>query len=226
MNNTKKLSLRLLDAIIDILSVVIFPFVFANKFKISPMSGFVYVIIFISLIFIYKDIFVPKRPNKYFDMFFFGIFLVLSIIFSFKLNALIAAISIFQLLLFILAKIIKNTVPLLTELIFSFITPIFLMIVLTYSLTKFLSGSSLILILLINTFALTTNLFELNTQSIFGICAVLFLDIMMYLIKYISLYSALSMFATLLLFVLIKYLTKINVKTGWARIILSIMQYF
>lgn len=226
MNKTKSLPIRLFNALIDIISVLVFPFIFASHYKIEPMTGYIFVIVFISLIFIYKDVFIPRRPNKYFDMLFFGIFLILSFIFSFQLNALITIISIFQLLLFILAKIIKNSAPLLTELIFGFITPVFLMVILTFSLTKFLSFQLLVLILLINIFALTSNFLEANKSSIFGMVIILFLCVVMYLANYVEMYNAVSMFATLLVFVLLKYYTNITVKSGWARVFLSLMQLF
>ncbi|GKQ42470.1 hypothetical protein RD055328_03930 [Companilactobacillus sp. RD055328] len=226
INKKRPLSLRLIDTIIDIASIILFPFIFASRFSITPMKGYIYVIIFIALIYVYKDIFIPKNPNKYFDILFLTIFLILSVIFSFKLNSLITTISIFQLLLFIVAKYVKKSTPLLTDLIFNFLTPTFLMIILTYSLTKFISYPIIILILLINTFSLTTNYIEVNYKSLFGLLAVITLVVLIVLAEYISVMQAISMASTLLVFILIKYFFNISLKSCWARLFLSLMQLF
>lgn len=226
-NRPRPLLLRIIDTLIESLSVVIFPFIFASKFKINPLPGYLYVVAFIALIYIYKDVFLPRNPNKYFDMLFVGIFLILSILFSIQSgNLLITALVIMQLLLFISTKLIKDTTPLLTDVIFNFVTPVFLMITLTYSLAKFLSLELIISILLINTFSLTVNYLDFNYKSLFGLTAVLLLAIIMYITQYITLANALSMFATMLFFVLIKYFYQVKINSCWVRILISLLQIF
>lgn len=224
MNNTQKLSARLLNTILDIVSVLIFPIVFSINLKIHPFSNYKYVIIYIGLIYIYKNIFIPKKPNTFFDTCYMILLLLLTFIFGIKINIFVTIISIIQLALFILAKNYKKIAPLLSEVTFNFITPSFFMIIMTYSFTKFFSFNYLVLILVINAFALATSYIEINYQSILGIVLLFVILLIIYSFKYITLFNTLFVGIVLIVITVLKYLKNISVNPNLMRIILSFLQ--
>lgn len=224
MTNPQNFKFRIINTLFDIISIFIFPIIFSLKLKTHPFPSYKYVIIYISLIYIYKNIFIPKRPNLLFDECYASFLFIIIIIFGFKMNILISIITMVQLILFIFAKNYSKKFPILTDIVFNFIVPIFLMIVTTYSLTKFFSINYLVIILIINIITLISSYIEFNYQSLFEVIFIIFLLIIVYSLKYINIFNVFLFGIALLFFLFIKYSKKIPISSNILRLLLSLTQ--
>lgn len=155
-----------------------YPYHFDNDVKLTILLGII--------IILYIEVFLPLNPNKYFDII-YAVISVILIFFNSTQNLSFYIFTLWGSLLLIVFFIKRNSH---TDIIFSLVIPIFLTILFIYPIIRFFSWSFLVVILFINVSGTIFNVIHETKEAILGIICVLIAAYTLASLNYFSIIEA------------------------------------
>lgn len=197
-------SKKLLSAFIEFISYHIFPFIFIFIHNLNNYSIHGFLIIMVAMVALYKEFILTLNPNKYFHILYSGIYVLLAILSLHSLNLFVTILIFAQLAFLYMVKYLPDKYQNLVSLVENFVVPSFMSIALAFTYMHFISVNFVVPLLLINLATVLINYFEGTRQdyielaAISGLCAILFL------LNYISLWTALAIIVFVVAMCLLK----------------------
>ncbi|CAJ1179744.1 hypothetical protein LCR01_13360 [Companilactobacillus crustorum] len=184
-------SKKLLAAFIEFISYHIFPFIFIFVHNLNNYSLHGFLIIMVAMVALYKEYILTLNPNKYFHILYSFIYLVLALLSMHSLNIFVTILIFTQLAFLYMTKYLPENYQNIVALIKNFIVPSFMSIALAFTYMHFISINFMVPLLLVNLATVLINYFEGNKFDYAGLATISGLSFILFLLNYISLWTAL-----------------------------------
>lgn len=184
-------SKKLLAAFIEFISYHIFPFIFIFVHNLNNYSLHGFLIIMVAMVALYKEYILTLNPNKYFHILYSFIYLVLALLSMHSLNIFVTILIFTQLAFLYMTKYLPENYQNIVALIKNFIVPSFMSIALAFTYMHFISINFVVSLLLVNLATVLINYFEGNKFDYAGLATISGLSFILFLLNYISLWTAL-----------------------------------
>ncbi|APU71771.1 hypothetical protein [Companilactobacillus crustorum] len=184
-------SKKLLAAFIEFISYHIFPFIFIFVHNLNNYSLHGFLIIMVAMVALYKEYILTLNPNKYFHILYSFIYLVLALLSMHSLNIFVTILIFTQLAFLYMTKYLPENYQNIVALIKNFIVPSFMSIALAFTYMHFISINFVVPLLLVNLATVLINYFEGNKFDYAGLATISGLSFILFLLNYISLWTAL-----------------------------------
>lgn len=197
-------SKKLLAALIEFISYHIFPFIFIFMHSLNNYSINGFLLIMVAMVALYKEFILKLNPNRYFHLLYSGIYLLLVILSWKSLNMFVIILVFAQLFFLYMIRYLPDNSESIASLIEDFIVPSFMSIALAFAYMHFISVNFVVPLLLINLATVLINYFEGTRNDYIELAAISILSAVLFLLKYISLWTAL----VIIIFVIVMSLLK------------------
>lgn len=202
MNNLK--SKKLLLSFIEFISYHIFPFIFISVHNLNNYTIHGFLIIMIAMVALYKEYIITLNPNKYFQLLYSGIYLLLAILSIHSLNKFVIVLIFVQLIFLYILKYLPESYKSFASLIEDFIVPSFISIALAFTYMHFISINFVVPLLLINLACVLINNFEGTKYDYLQLIIFSILSFMLFILSYVNIWTA----SIIIVFVVIMSLLK------------------
>jgi len=184
-------SKRLLAAFIEFISYHIFPFIFIFVHDLNNYSLHGFLIIMVAMVALYKEFILTLNPNRYFHILYSAIYILLAALSFHSLNLFVTIIVFVQLIFLYMVKYLPDNYQNLASLIKDFVVPSFMSIALAFTYMHFISVTFVVPLLLVNLATVLINYFEGTKFDYIELAAISVLSALLFLLNYISLWTAL-----------------------------------
>lgn len=213
----------LISTIISFISVTLFPLILTAKYPYHYDQSTLISLVMVFSIILYINFFIPLHPNKYFNIVYL-IIMTLLVYQNYRIIFSIQLVILFFCQLFI--AFIANRFEKIQNLLCLFVIPIFTTVLLIYSLFHFIAPSNIIITILINFLVLLLQINKTIKEQLLALISIIIILIALYLLKYLSMITAVSYLLIYLANLLIsKYLSNRfqSDKNSIFRIIFSLL---
>ncbi|WP_054642094.1 hypothetical protein [Companilactobacillus kimchii] len=207
MNNLK--SKKILASLIEFISYHIFPFIFIFVHNLNNYTIHGFLIIMIAMVALYKEYIITLNPNKYFHLLYSGIYLLLAILSIHSLNKFVIILVFVQLVFLYMLKYLPDNYQNIASLIEDFIVPSFMSIALAFTYMHFISINFVVPLLLINLACVLIDYFEGTKYDYLQLIVFSILSFMLFILNYISIWTAFTIIIFVLAMSLLKKISKI-----------------
>ncbi|KRN99703.1 hypothetical protein [Companilactobacillus kimchiensis] len=197
-------SKRLLAALIEFISYHIFPFIFIFVHDLNNYSIHGFLIIMVAMVALYKEFILTLNPNKYFHILYSGIYLLLALLSIHSLNLFVTILVFAQLIFLYMIKYLPESYQNLASLVEDFVVPSFMSIALAFTYMHFISVNFVVPLLLVNLATVMINYFEGTRFDYIQLTAISALSLILFLLNYISLWTALAIIVFIVTMSLLK----------------------
>ncbi|GEO65084.1 hypothetical protein [Companilactobacillus nantensis] len=185
-------SKKLLSAFIEFISYHIFPFIFIFVHNLNNYSLHGFLIIMVAMVALYKEFILTLNPNKYFHILYSAIYVLLAVLSMHSLNLFVTLLVFAQLAFLYMVKYLPENYKNLVSLVEDFVVPSFMSIALAFTYMHFISVNFVVPLLLVNLATVLINYFEGSRQDYIELIALSVLSAILFLLSYISLWTALA----------------------------------
>ena len=213
----------LISTLISFISVTLFPLILTTKYPYHYDQSTLISLVMVFSIILYINFFIPLHPNKYFNIVYL-IIMTLLVYQNYRIIFSIQLVILFFCQLFI--AFIANRFEKIQNLLCLFVIPIFTTVLLIYSLFHFIAPSNIIITILINFLVLLLQINKTIKEQLLALISIIIILIALYLLKYLSMITAVSYLLIYLANLLIsKYLSNRfkSDKNSIFRIIFSLL---
>lgn len=197
-------SKRLLATAIEFISYHIFPFIFIFMHDLNNYSLHGFLIIMIAMVALYKEYILTLNPNRYFHILYSAIYLLLAVLSIHSLNIFVMILIFAQLFFLYMVRYLPDNYQNLVSLVEDFIVPSFISIALAFTYMHFISVTFVVPLLLVNLATVLINYFEGTRQDYIELIAISALSVILFLLNYISMWTALVIVAFVVTMSLLK----------------------
>ena len=184
-------SKRLLAAFIEFISYHIFPFIFIFVHDLNNYSLHGFLIIMVAMVALYKEFISTLNPNNYFHILYSAIYILLAILSFRSLNYFVMILIFVQIVFLYMIRYLPDKYQNLVSLVKDFIVPSFMSIALAFTYMHFISVTFIVPLLLVNLATVLINYFEGTRNDYLELIAISVLSIVLFLLNYISMWTAL-----------------------------------
>lgn len=213
----------LISTLISFISVTLYPLILTTKYPYHYDQSTLISLVMVFSIILYINFFIPLHPNKYFNIVYL-IIMTLLVYQNYRIIFSIQLVILFFCQLFI--AFIANRFEKIQNLLCLFVIPIFTTVLLIYSLFHFIAPSNIIITILINFLVLLLQINKTIKEQLLALISIIIILIALYLLKYLSMITAVSYLLIYLANLLIsKYLSNRfkSDKNSIFRIIFSLL---
>lgn len=179
----------LISTFISFISVTLFPLILTGKYPYHYDQSTLISFVMVFSIILYINFFIPLRPNKYFNIVYL-IIMTLLVYQNYRIIFSIQLVILFFCQLFI--AFIANRFEKIQNLLCLFVIPIFTTVLLIYSLFHFIAPSNIITTILINFLVLLLQINKTIKEQLLALISIIIILIALYLLKYLSMITAVS----------------------------------
>jgi len=197
-------SKRLLAALIEFISYHIFPFIFIFVHDLNNYSLHGFLIIMVAMVALYKEFILTLNPNRYFHILYSAIYILLAVLSFHSLNLFVTILIFAQLIFPYMIKYLPNNYQNIASLIEDFVVPSFMSISLAFTYMHFISVTFVVPLLLVNLATVLINYFEGTKFDYIELGAISVLSALLFLLNYISLWTALAIIIFIVVMSLLK----------------------
>ena len=184
-------SRKLLATFIEFISYHIFPFIFIFMHDLHNYSLHGFLIIMVAMVALYKEFILKLNPNRYFHILYSAIYLLLAVLSLRSLNIFDIVLIFAQLAFLYLMRYLPANSQNFTSLVENFVVPSFMSIAIAFTYMHFISVTFVVPLLLVNLATVLINYFEGSKFDYAELVAISALSLILFLLGYISLWTAL-----------------------------------
>lgn len=184
-------SKRLLSALIEFISYHIFPFIFIFVHNLNNYSLHGFLIIMVAMVALYKEFILTLNPNRYFHILYSAIYILLAILSFRSLNYFVMILVFAQLAFLYMIRYLPDNYQNFAILVKDFVVPSFMSIALAFTYMHFISVTFIVPLLLVNLATVLINYFKGTRNDYLELIAISVLSVVLFLLNYISLWTAL-----------------------------------
>ena len=184
-------SKKLLMSFIEFVSYHIFPFIFIFMHNLNNYSIHGFLIIMVAMVALYKEYILKLNPNKYFHILYSAIYVLLAVLSYHSLNLFVMILVFAQLFFLYMLRYLPENYQNFASLIEDFVVPSFMSIALAFTYMHFISVTFVVPLLLVNLATVLINYFEGSKQDYIELVAISVLSVILFLLNYISMWTAL-----------------------------------
>lgn len=211
-------SKKLLLSLIEFISYHIFPFIFIFIHDLNNYSLHGFLIIMVAMVALYKEYILTLNPNKYFHLLYSGIYILLAILSLRSLNLFVIILIFAQLAFLYMVRYLPENSQI-VSLVEDFVVPSFMSIALAFTYMHFISVNFVVPLLLVNIATVLINYFEGTKNDYVEMAAIAALSIILFLLNYISIWTALVIIIFVISMSLLKQYRHFSQPTLFYRII-------
>jgi len=189
MNNLK--SKKILAAFIEFISYHIFPFIFIFVHNLNNFSIHGFLIIMVAMVALYKEFILKLNPNKYFHILYSAIYILLAVLSYRSLNTFVIVLIFAQLAFLYMIRYLPDNYQNIVSLVEDFVVPSFMSIAIAFTYMHFISINFVVPLLLVNIATVMINYFDGTKYDYIQLVALSVLSAVLFLLNYISLWTAL-----------------------------------
>lgn len=184
-------SKNLLSAFMEFISYHIFPFIFIFVHDLNNYSLHGFLIIMVAMVALYKEFILKLNPNRYFHILYSVIYLILMLLSLHSLNLFVMILVFAQLAFLYMIRYLPDNYQNIASLVENFVVPSFMSIALAFTYMHFISVTFVVPLLLVNLATVLINYFEGSKQDYVELIAISLLSLVLFLLNYISMWTAL-----------------------------------
>lgn len=184
-------SKNLLSTFMEFISYHIFPFIFIFVHDLNNYSLHGFLIIMVAMVALYKEFILKLNPNRYFHILYSVIYLILMLLSLHSLNLFVMILVFAQLAFLYMIRYLPDNYQNIASLVENFVVPSFMSIALAFTYMHFISVTFVVPLLLVNLATVLINYFEGSKQDYVELIAISLLSLVLFLLNYISMWTAL-----------------------------------
>ncbi|MFC6177555.1 hypothetical protein ACFQAV_11960 [Companilactobacillus huachuanensis] len=212
-------SKKLLSAFIEFISYHIFPFIFIFVHNLNNYSLHGFLIIMVAMVALYKEFILTLNPNKYFHILYSAIYILLAVLSLRSLNLSVIILVFAQLAFLYMTRYLPDNYQNLVSLVEDFVVPSFMSIALAFTYMHFISVNFVVPLLLVNLATVLINYFEGTSFDYIELVVISVLCVILFLLNYISLWTALAIIVFIVTMSLLKKYKNFNQSNLFYRVI-------
>lgn len=212
-------SKKILSAFIEFISYHIFPFIFIFVHNLNNYSLHGFLIIMVAMVALYKEYILTLNPNKYFHILYSVIYILLAVLSLHSLNLFVIVLVFAQLAFLYMTRYLPDNYQNLVSLVEDFVVPSFMSIALAFTYMHFISVNFVVPLLLVNLATVLINYFEGTKTDYIELAVISALCIILFLLSYISLWTALAIIVFVVAMSLLKKYKNFNQSNLFYRVI-------
>lgn len=212
-------SKKLLLALIEFISYHIFPFIFIFMHDLTNYSLHGFLIIMVAMVALYKEFILTLNPNKYFHLLYSGIYILLAVLSYRSLNLFVMLLIFAQLAFLYMTCYLPDNYQSIVSLVEDFIVPSFMSIALAFTYMHFISINFVVPLLLVNLATVLIGYFEGSRNDYILLVAISALSCVLFLLNYISLWTALVIIVFVVTMSLLKKYSRFDQPNLFYRVI-------
>jgi len=212
-------SKKILSAFIEFISYHIFPFIFIFVHNLNNYSLHGFLIIMVAMVALYKEYILTLNPNKYFHILYSVIYILLAALSLHSLNLFVIVLVFAQLAFLYMTRYLPDNYQNLVSLVEDFVVPSFMSIALAFTYMHFISVNFVVPLLLVNLATVLINYFEGTKTDYIELAVISVLCVILFLLNYISLWTALAIIVFVVAMSLLKKYKNFNQSNLFYRVI-------
>ncbi|ALB29242.1 hypothetical protein [Companilactobacillus heilongjiangensis] len=212
-------SKKILSAFIEFISYHIFPFIFIFVHDLNNYSLHGFLIIMVAMVALYKEYILTLNPNKYFHILYSVIYILLAALSLHSLNLFVIVLVFAQLAFLYMTRYLPDKYQNLVSLVEDFVVPSFMSIALAFTYMHFISVNFVVPLLLVNLATVLINYFEGTKADYIELAVISGLCVILFLLNYISLWTALAIIVFIVAMSLLKKYKNFNQSNLFYRVI-------